>query len=178
MDFNEFLRERRASLIANWREAILDSYTPEAKRFFKREKSPFANPVGSVLTEGLEAMYDLLAEKNSLNDSICLPLENIIRVRAIQDLTPSQAVGFILGLKEIVAKAINRESPVNGLWSDFRDFEKKVDEVALMAFDIYAHCRHKIYELRVNEVKGQVGRLLQRANLLREMSDAAPAPGP
>jgi hypothetical protein len=49
--------------------------------------------------------------------------------------------------------------------------ESRIDELALLAFEIYMQCREKIYECRVNEVKGQreiAMKLLERTNRILE----------
>jgi hypothetical protein len=38
--------------------------------------------------------------------------------------------------------------------------------MSLLALDIYMKCREELYELRVNEVKRSVGRLIERANMI------------
>ncbi|NTW35488.1 MAG: multidrug effflux MFS transporter [Syntrophobacteraceae bacterium] len=55
---------------------------------------------------------------------------------------------------------------------DLVEFEQKVDEMALLAFNVYSDCRERLYELRVNEVKNRSFRLLQRADLLAEIPES------
>ncbi|MFH1293539.1 MAG: RsbRD N-terminal domain-containing protein, partial [Pseudomonadota bacterium] len=101
-------------------------------------------------------------------------LENIIRIRSIQDFKPSQAIGFVLQLKKLVREMLESKAPINGLSGELQAFENRIDDIALLAFDIYSQCRQKIYEIRVNEVKNQLGRLLKRANLTFEIPEQEP----
>jgi hypothetical protein len=57
-------------------------------------------------------------------------------------------------------------------------FESKIDDLALLSFDIYMKCREKIYELKSNEVRNMTFRLLQRANLICEIQDQEQDSGP
>jgi len=41
--------------------------------------------------------------------------------------------------------------------------------MALISFDIYMKCREKIYELKTDELRRMTYRLLQKANLVREV---------
>ena len=41
------------------------------------------------------------------------------------------------------------------------DTESKIDTMALLAFDIYMKCREKIYEIKLDEVKGERERLFR-----------------
>jgi hypothetical protein len=52
--------------------------------------------------------------------------------------------------------------------------DRQIDGVLLMAFDVYSKCRQQIYEIRVRDVKNQVGKLLERANLIVEIPETAP----
>jgi hypothetical protein len=96
-------------------------------------------------------------------------LEAIIRIRAVQDFTPSQAVAFVIQLKQIV-----REELGVGSSADLQGLEDRIDEVLLLAFDIYSKCRQKLNDIRVREVKNQVGRLLEKANLIVEIPEQSP----
>ena len=49
------------------------------------------------------------------------------------------------------------------------DFETKIDELALLAFDIYMTHKKKLYEIRANQAKNQVSKLLERAGLVCEI---------
>ena len=87
-----FLAEKKKKIVQNWTDLVLDSYgSPE---FFKTQKNRFANPMGSTISEGLQEIYAILAEEKELG-LVAKPLENIIKIRAVQDFTPSQSVSFV-----------------------------------------------------------------------------------
>ena len=49
-------------------------------------------------------------------------------------------------------------------------FESRIDDVVLLAFDLYMGCREKIFEIRADQAKRQVSGLLQRAGLISEIT--------
>ncbi len=49
--------------------------------------------------------------------------------------------------------------------------ESRIDDMALLAFDLFMGCREKIYELRANEVRNRTVRLLKKADLIVEIPD-------
>ena len=57
-------------------------------------------------------------------------------------------------------------SPVSTEWPAL---ESRIDETALLAFDIYMARREKLYEIRAKEAKTEVSRLLQRAGFMVEI---------
>ena len=49
--------------------------------------------------------------------------------------------------------------------------ESRIDDLALLAFDVYMNCREKLYEIKANEAKNQVSRLLKKAGMIVELPD-------
>ena len=100
---------------------------------------------------------------NKLHASI----DNIVRIRAVQDYSPSQATAFIFLLKKAIRNEVTTELREDQLFNEYMEFESRIDELALFTFDIHMMCREKIYELKVNEIKNEKGmlvKLLERSN--------------
>jgi len=169
MNSDNLLEEKRSKIIKKWQSAIIKSYPEDSQGFLKREKSQFANPVGQIISKEIEALYDeIIKGENTEKISSCL--DSIIRIRAVQDFKPSRAVAFVLQLKQII-----REELGSGHSDGMLLLDNRIDEVTLLAFDVYSACRQKISEIRVNEVKNQVGKLLERANLISKIPEQGPA---
>ncbi|MBL7225118.1 MAG: RsbRD N-terminal domain-containing protein [Desulfobacteraceae bacterium] len=169
MNIDKLLAEKKSKIIKKWRDAIIKSYPEESQGFLKKEKSQFANPVGLIISQEIETLYDeIIQGENTEKISSCL--DNIIRIRAVQDFKPSRAVAFVLQLKQII-----REELGSGHSDEMHTLDNRIDEVTLLAFDVYSACRQKISDIRVNEVKNQVGKLLERANLISEIPEQRPA---
>lgn len=169
MNIDKLLAEKKSKIIKKWRNAVIKSYPEDGQGFLKREKSQFANPVGLTISTEIETLYDeIISGDNTEKISSCL--DSIIRIRAVQDFKPSQAVAFVLQLKQIIKKELGNDHS-----DEMRILDNRIDEIALLAFDIYSACRQKISEIRVNEVKSQVGKLLERANLISETPEQRPA---
>lgn len=172
MKIEAFLSDKKKSIIKKWREAIIESYPDDARRFLGNEKDRFANPVGQIIIKEIETLYDELI-KGGGTEKISVSLDNILRIRAVQDFTPSSAVGFIFQLKKLIRRELEGKSTSDSVAGKLHEIEGRIDNMALTAFDIYEQCRQKIYEIRINEVKNQVGKLLERANLVCEIPELA-----
>lgn len=98
----------------------------------------------------------------------------MMRVRAIQDFSPSQAVGFIFCLKDVIRQEVGKGSRDEKIAAELLKLDSKIDTLALIAFDVYVKCREQVYELRTNEIKNRYSRLLQRAGLLYELPEQEP----
>lgn len=131
--------ESRDAILQEWLEQTFKSYPEQTARFYRGEKDPFRNPVGHALRDGLAALLDeLLGEMNEARVSAAL--DSIVRIRAVQDFTASQAVAFLFPLRDILRdKAPEREN--------------RLDCLIPRAFDLYVECREKIFEIQANEAR-------------------------
>jgi 6-pyruvoyl-tetrahydropterin synthase len=172
MTFTELLIKNKQSIIKQWFSLIIETYPQDTARFLKREQDPFANPVGNTTQKNITEIFEQLlqdkVEKNILTDY----LDPILRIRAIQNFSASQAVGFILEIKNIVRKIID-DSKFSFSNDDYYRFESRVDQMTLYAFDIYMTCKEKIYDLKANEIRERSFKVLERANLIEKMPATA-----
>lgn len=150
MKLFEVLKNKKKEILSIWVDRTLDSYTSSG--FFKRAADRFANPVGANIREGLGKLYDLLLNKVDQQE-MAKPLDQVIRIRAVQEFTPAQAVAPILELKWVVKQVLSSDKKTRHLLPELDSFDCDVDRAALAAFDIYVECREQLYKNRVNELK-------------------------
>ncbi len=167
------LGEKKEAIVKRWLEDTTASYAPETRAFLNRGKDRFANPVGHALRVGTQAVFENLLEGME-PDRICSHLDDIIRIRAIQDFSPSQAVSFVFLLKKAVRAELGKEAEDPRLLVELTELDADVDRIALLAFDVYTRCREQVCELRVSEVKRSVAAIMERFN--RSGPDSASAP--
>jgi len=171
MKLNDLLGQKRSTILAKWFRLVSDAYPAETSQFLKREKDRFANPVGHAISSALEALYDELV-RGMDREKVSVALDGIIRIKAVQDFQPSQAVSFLFQLKSLVRNEIQTELRENQISSEeLLAFDSNIDALALLSFDIFVKCREKIYELKANRIKNSTFRLLERANLISEIPD-------
>lgn len=163
MSLKQLLLEKKPSISQKWCDLTLKSYPEESQSFF-RKKDQFGNPVGYAISEGVPALYDALVADAS-PEQISDVLDSIIRIRAIQDFSPSEAVGFIFALKGLIRQELGRKIRDGGLEQEWSALDEKIDRLALIGFDVYQKCRQQIYDMRVRDVKRRSERLLQMAGL-------------
>ncbi len=173
MNLKKLLAQKKAPIVGRWLDLIFETYPDDAQRFLTKQKDRFANPVGTTISKEIENLYDELIEGLE-PDRVSPLLDRIIRIRAVQDFSPSQAVKFVFLLKKAIKKEILKEILEDQLSEDLAMIESRIDDLALLAFDLYMNCREKLYDIRANEAKNQVSRLLQRAGMLSEIPDKKP----
>jgi len=158
------LTEKKSAILGRWLTSIYESYPPETAIFLQREKDRFDNPVGYRISAGLEGLYGALLQEME-TDQILAFLDEIIRIRAIQDFAPSQALAFIFLLKNIVREELADEIQKENLEEQVRDLEYRIDGLSLLGFDVYSKRREKLYEARAQEIKSRVSAFLRKAGI-------------
>ena len=158
---SDLLTEHKDDIVDGWLERVLASYHTDTAHFLKRENNRFANPVGNALRAGTQTIFEsLLGGLDS--ERVCSQLDEMIKIRAVQDLSPSRAISFVFDLKKVVRSVLQKELTAPALQLELEVFESRVDQVALFAFDIFVRCREQLYELRVDEVKRSVSTVFKR----------------
>jgi hypothetical protein len=99
-------------------------------------------------------------------------LDPIIRIRAVQDFSPGQALRFVFLLKDVIRKNFGMEIGEFNLHTELQRLESQIDDLALLAFDVYMKCRERLYEIRSREAKNHVSGLLKKAGLVVEIPDS------
>lgn len=163
MSLQKLLVENKSAILSRWFDSILDTYPSDTKEFLRTKKNRFDNPVAHRISSGIEGIFSQILDDAQVED-VSPFLDKVIRVRAVQDFPPSQALAFVFDLKRLIRKELGEEIRKDQLSGELWRLEQKIDEMGLLALDIYMKCREEIYELRVNEVKRSVSRLIERAN--------------
>ncbi len=160
--FEDLLRDKGPEILSRWRKMIAESYPAQTAAFLQTEEDRFRNPVGHTILHQTTALFDVLLRHENTENFAAL-VEPLVRIRAVQDLTPVQAVGFVFDLKRAVRQALEREIQDCAISASLLQFESRIDALALEAFDCYMDCREQIYRLRTDEVKRQTQYMLDRA---------------
>lgn len=166
----QLLETNKSGIIKKWFGLVVDTYPPETANFLRKEKDPFNNPVGKTTVECLEVLFDHLLDKND-EETLISHLDPIIRIRSVQDFTPSRAIGFIFFLKTIIRNELKntKDGVIDPIEMTALDF--KIDGLMLLAFDIYAKCKETFYQIKANEEKNRFYKAFERAGLITEISE-------
>ena len=179
----ETLTGRKEAVVSQWLARALHTYPEHTSRFLHQEKDRFRNPIGHAFREALAALLDeLLGGMNA--GRITQVLDGIVRIRAVQDFTPARAVGFVFLLKGTIRDALHspphptslavggEDKGEGGRRPDaLTDLEDRIDEMALLAFDVFMRCREQLYEVRANEARRRLT-ILERMHERRRLADA------
>jgi hypothetical protein len=157
----KLLESEKTVIAERWLAKLFDTYPPDMLKLLRKsgEHDQFNNPVGHILADGINGALDGLIESDE--DKVRRNLDNILRLRSVQDMSASAAVAFIFFLKDIVRKVLAKGLDGRSVMTELLRFDARIDQATLIAFDVYVECREKVYELRVNDVKRSVSQIMK-----------------
>ena len=133
MNVQKIFREQRAAIVEGWINAVYSTYPLQTTGFLRTKNDPFTNPVGDMTKEAAGLIYDVIAGEHVTPQKIKHALDRFVRLRAVQQYTPSQGLGvFFLS-------------------------------VTLLAFDLYSAARETLAETRIAEIRNQHAQLVRWA---------------
>jgi len=156
------LTEFRDDVLERWIEGVVEGYPEDAARFLRSQTDRFANPVGASLREGLAEILDGVLQDIEPDD-LRSALDRVIRVRAVQDFEPSEAVRFVFDLKNLL-----REFAGDVAVGSLDQLDRRIERLGLCAFDVYMRCREQMWQIRAQEIRNQSIGIMQRVAEWRE----------
>ena len=173
MTLKELMIQRRSALCDRWLDALLADYGAETAAKWGREKDPFANPVGHAFRIGAPRLIEVISSDGEIEAAAAAALEPIIKIRSVQDFAPSRAVSFVFMLRDTVRAEFAAELAQGTRGAELAAIERRIERLALLAFDVYVRCREQVFRLRQEELKRSVAMLLRRWHGEEELPEPA-----
>jgi len=170
MELKDLLSRNEAAILKRWFNLILETYPADTATLMRKDKDQFTNPVGSTLSREIEVLFKKLCG-GSQNERCQASLDSILKIRSVQDFSPSQAVGFVFLLKRAIGETLKNEICKESVMDEWLKFQSSIDDLALQAFDAYMECREKICEIRVNQARAEkemAFRMIERMTTSKE----------
>ena len=179
MDISAFCTSKREKLVGLWIDRFFASYPIDSTGFMRTRRDRFANPVGETTRNAAAVLYDAVIGNDAEPEAVKTALHDLIWIRAVQDMMPSQAVGAIVLLKDILRKEVlteclKPEHSSSGALRAYLDMESRIDTLCLMALNMYAEARERVYRVRIEDVKQSQSQVIRLAGLRREHSEPLP----
>lgn len=167
----------KESLVDRWYDLVLATYPGETAKLWRKDRGLFTNPVGQTTRRALSDLVEhLLAWSDA--SAICASLDEVVKIRAVQDFSPAKAMSFIFLLKKALREVFAEDIAKGGFEAELTAFEARVDNMALMGFDVYVREREKIFTMRVDEFKRTHRMLFRKTGIMCETTDSLVRGGP
>jgi hypothetical protein len=154
MMMQDLFKKNKAAILERWFHLILETYPANTAAIMRKDKNQFTNPVGSTLSREIDVLFKKLCE-GSQDETCQSSLDSILKIRSVQDFSPSKAVGFIFLLKRAIGETLKNEICKESVMDEWMKFQSRIDDLALQAFDIYMECREKICEIRIHQARAE-----------------------
>ncbi len=171
MELADRLSQGKQEIAREWIRKTMEAYPVESLTVFKKNKDRFANPLPHIISKNIELLLDELM-KGVSRETTAPILEEIVRIKAVQDFSPSDALGFVFKLKQVIRDFIKKQPDEGYDADDLWPIDQAIDEMASMAFDAYVKCREKLFEIRANEIRNQTHMLIRRVNEMDKQKEA------
>jgi len=161
----EWLQQNRTAIQQAWIRQILDGYHTRTQQFLSTTDDPFDNPVGAAAGEATSAILDHLIEGTEpavLKDAI----QQFVRVRAVQDFTCGQAIGFVFELKRSLRDRMGRRKAEQ--IEHLLALETAIDEVAVVCFESFVEAREELLYIQNRSIRRETHKLVERMNRMSE----------
>ena len=150
----ELLVQKKSAIVDKWVKRFLGYYPSESLKFLASQKDRFANPIGYTISSSAGGIFDELIGQGDLQMTEVL-LKGVVRIRAVQEFSPSQAIRFVFDLREVIRREIENETREIACRDELAELESRIDGLALIAFDSYMESREKLFRIRLDEVKAR-----------------------
>ena len=144
-----------SEILEKWIEKVAESHPQSAAALRAPQPDPFRNPIGYTIRNGLAQLWEQL-QGDMDPDAIDSALDNILRIRAVQDMPGSEAASFVIPLRAILSQA-------SGTF-DLDLLDNRIDRLAQAAWGKYKQCRDQIGAARLHET----ARLARTHRLIRK----------
>ena len=165
------IAEHRDEILKRWIDHTMEGYPEETAKFLRSKTDPFANPVGAGLREGLEILLDGVL-RGVEPEELSSAMDRVIRVRAVQELSPSTAVGFIFDLRGLLRDFFSGTNA--GTKESFDIIDQRIEHLGMYAFDVYMSCREQMWAIRAQEIRNQSVGIMERVAEWRERREENP----
>lgn len=150
MLLQELLIANKGEILDAWVDQVLATYPTDGALIFKTKKDRFANPVGFAVKNSLWEVYALLFESNA-SEGLVPALDQLVKIRAVQDFIPSRAVSMAYKLKDVVKEFYRKEKLDDH--EGWLSFEEKADTLSYTLFDLYMASREQLHRTKYEEYR-------------------------
>ncbi|MDR1659234.1 MAG: RsbRD N-terminal domain-containing protein [Desulfovibrio sp.] len=163
MNLLECFRNYKEEMLRLWAEAVYAASPFDAKGLLRTVTDPFGNPGADMIREAAGALYGAVAGEETTVADVKAALERFVKLRAVQQGAPSQALGIFYLLKPIMRGLLLPHCTAPEDVNAYLAAESRLDSLALLAFDMYMAARETLAESRVEEIRSQHAQLTRWA---------------
>ena len=166
------LRDR---FFEEWLACTIGTYPEQTRRLLREDRDWFRNPVGHTLDASLRGLTEELFGRFD-RARVTAWLDAVVHLRAVQDFSPADAVGFVALARHAADRVSEHGSP--GLSPGALDvLGARIEDMVAIAADLFNRCRDKIHAIGARAARRRVF-VLERAHARAEARAVAQVGAP
>ncbi len=176
MLFTDKVKQEKDILLQKWVDKYYAAYPLGSTGFIRTSTDKFKNPIGIITQTSLSTLYDAVIGDDIEFSDVHAALNELVKLRAIQEMPASRAVGPMAQLKTLFKEEVfdnlvknNKDSKVlQEIFEDFFTVAARIDGLLLLSMDLYSADREKVFNLRVEEIHRSQSQVIRWARLREE----------
>ncbi len=160
MNFSEFIKKNKEEIKKEWFESLIEHYPEPSKKYISQIDKPFTNPVGYTLFTNLENLLSLIVKEDFESQHFQNSLEEIMKIRAVQDLSYWQSANIFQFLWQKYNTITENHDGIDSYRKDVEIYLKMSEK----AFEIFIQIRENIARIQRNEIRNRYGKFLEKLN--------------
>lgn len=157
LTLNNSIQAKKKQILSKWQSLAMSSYKNRGLVNGMNKAGRFTDPVAYVTADNTDKIFNWLINTEN-SEKLRAPLEDICRLRAVQDIDPTSALDFIPALKQLIREELADEIKHGEYADELADLDQRIDNITVLADDAYANCKASINAIRINEMKRLNGR--------------------
>jgi hypothetical protein len=143
------LEQKKEAIVQRWKESVFSLYPQGTAAFMRDGGDRFTNPAGCNISMAMSSIFDGLVDDKDITAQ-SRAVDEIVRLLAVQDMSPADAVSFPSMLKAAIIRELGSDSGTPGEWLQI---DSRIDKLNLMAINTYELCREQINQLKLKEAR-------------------------
>ncbi|MFA5079092.1 MAG: RsbRD N-terminal domain-containing protein [Dehalococcoidia bacterium] len=152
MSLNNQLLQKKDAILRKWLCMIYEPFGPSVSLPRAEDGDRFTDPVGYTISRNAAFILNALIQGDDPETSRVY-LERIIKIRAVQDLTPAQATSFMSDLKTVIRSQVTNQTMKLQPAEEVSELDKRIDRLGHIADEIYIEKKRQIRELAIKHTK-------------------------
>jgi hypothetical protein len=162
--------EMRGRFLEEWLACTVGTYPEQTRRLLREDRDSFRNPVGHTLDVSLRGLTEELFGGFD-RARVTGWLDAVVHLRAVQDFSSADAVGFVALARHAADRVSEKGSP--GLGPGALDvLGARIDGMVVIAADLLNRCREEMHAIGARAARRRVF-VLERAHARAEARAAA-----
>ncbi len=155
--------QEQNTLLSKWIGDFLSHHGIGAVGVSRTVNDQFLNPVGHTVKAAITIIYQATIGEDIDSDELKKSVYELVRIQAVQALSPAQALLPIVQLKTHLYTLLEKQIKSSDDFVEYKTMADRLDTILLMAFDMYAQDKEVLYKVRVQELKSAQSQILRFA---------------